>query len=210
MQFLTKKSDAQPEAAPLWHTNFRNFDRLPDTKVVRTTFFINTAAIAFTMSMLLWLGQREYTIYDLGEQKAAAQRQIDTNQKDNAAALKLSKTFLDEQKKVSEVLTFLKAPVTPAEFINLISQSLPKSIEIDFAETRNTSDAKSSIYQIRGRTAGSPDQASGITSSYVDMLRAHEKLGRIFDPITLIRLDRGAAGDFMTFDISLTVRAEKK
>ena len=108
------------------------------------------------------------------------------------------------------MLTFLKAPVTPAEFINLISQSLPKSIEIDFAETRNTSDAKTSIYQIRGRTAGSPDQASGITSSYVDMLRAHEKLGKIFDPITLNRLDRGASGDFMAFDISLTVRPEKK
>ena len=44
MLSLTKKSDAVPVAAPLWHTNFRNFDRLPDTKVVRTAFFVNTAA----------------------------------------------------------------------------------------------------------------------------------------------------------------------
>ena len=43
---LTKKSDAQSAVAPVWHPNFRNFERLPDTKVVRTTFFVNTAAQA--------------------------------------------------------------------------------------------------------------------------------------------------------------------
>jgi len=66
MLSLTKKSDAQV-ASPLWHTNFRNFERLPDTKVVRTTFFINTAAVALTLGLLLWLGYREYHLYNLRE-----------------------------------------------------------------------------------------------------------------------------------------------
>ncbi len=209
MLSLTKKSDAQPVAAPLWHTNFRNFDRLPDTKVVRTTFFINTAAIAVTIGMLLLLGHREYTNYNIGEQKAEAQRQIDSNKKQDADALRLSKLFLDEEKKLNEILAFVKVPVTPAEFIDLIGQSLPKDISIDNAEGRIT-DPKNSVFQIRGRVAGSPDQASGIASSYVDTLRAHAKLGRIFDPITLNRLDRDPAGGFMSFDISLTVKLEKK
>ena len=56
MLSLTKKSDSEPVAAPLWHTNFRNFEQLPDTKVVRTTFFVNTAAIAIAAGLLLWLG----------------------------------------------------------------------------------------------------------------------------------------------------------
>ncbi len=208
MLSLTKKSDAEPVTAPLWHTNFRNFDRLPDTKVVRTTFFINTAAIAVTICLILWLGYREYTNYNLGEQKAEAQRQIDSNKRQDAEALKLSKLFLNEENKLNEVVAFIKVPITPAEFIDLLGQSLPKDISIDSAETHMT-DPKNSVFQIRGRVAGSPDQASGIASSYVDTLRADSRLSKVFDPITLNRLDRSSGG-YMLFDISLTVRSERK
>lgn len=210
MLSLTKKSDAQPVAAPLWHTNFRNFDRLPDTKVVRTTFFINTAAVVVALGMILWLGQREYTNYNLKEQKAEAQRQIDGNKKQDAEALRLTAQFQAEEKKLTEVITFIKVPITPAEFIDMLGQSLHKDISIDFAETRLTVDAKNSIFQIRGRVAGTPDQASGIASSYVDTLRADPKLGKVFDPIVLNRLDRSTGGAYMLFDISLTVKPEKK
>jgi len=213
MQLLTKKSEAEPVVAPLWHTNFRNFDRLPDTKVVRTTFFINTAAIAVTLGLILWLGQREYTNYNLGVQKADAQRQIDANQKQNAEALRLSKIFLDEEKKLNEVAAFLKTPITPAAFVELIGQSLPKDIMIEFVETRIT-DPKNSVFQLKGRVAGNREKASGIASSYETALKdtkdPNSKIGKIFDPIKLNRLDPDASGEFMTFDISLTVAGEKK
>src|SRR4051812_20374195 len=153
MLSLSKKSDDQAEGEPLWHPNFRNFDRLPDTKVVRTTFFINTAAIAVTIGMILWLGQREYTNYNLGVQKADAQKQIDSNQKQNVEALRLSKTFLDEEKKFNELAALLKTPLTPSEFIDLIGQSLPKDILIETVETRVT-DPKNSVFLLRGRVAG--------------------------------------------------------
>ena len=71
---LSKRSDAQPAVAPVWHPNFRNFERLPDTKVVRTTFFINTAAVAVALSLLLWVGFREMHIRSLHEQAADAGR----------------------------------------------------------------------------------------------------------------------------------------
>jgi len=209
MQLLTKKSDAEPVVAPRWHTNFRNFDRLPDTKVVRTTFFINTAAIAVTLCLIMWLGQREYTNYNLKVQKADAQRQIDSNQKQNAEALRLSKIFFDEEKKLSEAAAFIKTPITPAEFIELIGTSLPKDILIENVETRIT-DPKNSLFQLKGRVAGNREKASGIASSYEAALRAHSKLGKVFDPIKLNRLDPDPSGEFMTFDISLTIAGEKK
>jgi hypothetical protein len=210
MLSLTKKSDVQPVAIPLWHTNFRNFDRLPDTKVVRTTFFINTAAVVVALGMILWLGQREYTNYNLKEQNAEAQRQIDSNKKQDAEALRLTALFQAEDKKLSEVAAFVRVPITPAEFVGLLADSLPKDISIDYAETRLTADAKNSVFQIRGRVAGSPDQASGIASSYVDALRADPKLSKVFDPIVLNRLDRSTGGAYMLFDISLSVKSEKK
>jgi hypothetical protein len=209
MLSLTKKSDAQPVAAPLWHANFRDFERLPDTKVVRTTFFINTAAIALAIGMLLWVGYREYSGYNLKEQIADATRQIEGNRKQNAEALKLSAAFAEEEKKLAEAVAFMKVPIRPIEFINLIGDTLPKNISIDYADMR-INDPKNSVFQIRGRVAGSPDQASGITSSYVDILRADERLGDVFDPIVLNRLDRDSSGDFMLFEITLTVKPEKK
>lgn len=204
MLSLKKKSDAQPEAAPLWHPNFRDFERLPDTKVVRTTFFINTAAIAVAIGMLLWVGYREYSIHNLGEQIAQANSEIEANKKQNTEALRQSKAFLDEQKKLTDAAAFMKVPMTPIEFIDLIGQTLPKNISIDYVDARPT-DAKNPLFQIRGRVAGSPDQASGVANSYVDMLRADQRLNKVLSPIALNRLDRDTAGG-MVFEITLTIK----
>lgn len=205
MLSLTKKSDSQPVAAPLWHANFRNFDRLPDTKVVRTTFFINTAAIAAAISLGLWLGYREYHLANLNEQIADAQRQIDSNTRQNAEALRLTKSFSDEEKKLTTALSFLQTPISPLELIGLLGQTLPKEISINYTEARLT-DPKSAVVIIRGLVAGTPDQASGAASSYVETLRAHPKLGAVFDPISLDKLTRDGTGGFLTFEISLKVK----
>jgi hypothetical protein len=208
MLSLTKKSDAEPVAATQWHTNFRNFERLPDTKVVRTTFFVNTAAIAITLGMLLWLASREMTILGIREQTAEAQRQIEANRKQNGEALRLSKIFSDEQKKLTEAEAFVKTPVAVLEFTDRIGQTMPKEIVIDYIEARMV-DPKKSTVMVRGQVAGSPDQASGIASAYVDQLKADASLAKVFDPITLMRIDRNSAGTAMAFEISLTVKVAK-
>lgn len=208
MLSLTKKSDAQPVAAPLWHTNFRNFDRLPDTKVVRTTFFVNTAAGAVALALLLLLGYREYRIHNLGEQIAGAQREIDSNAKKNTEALRLTQIFTEEDKKLSDAETFLKRPIPVSEYVMLIGQTLPKEISIDFADVRLPAEAKGQVIVMRGMVAGSRDQAAGAASSYVDLLRNHPRLGAIFDPITLDKLTPDASTGFMAIEISLKVKTE--
>ena len=208
MLSLKKKSDAQPMAAPLWHPNFRDFDRLPDTKVVRTTFFINTAAIAAAVGMLLWFGYREFNNQNIGQQITEANAQIENNRKQNEEALKQAKLFADEEKKLVEAMAFMKAPITPLEFVQLLGDTLPKDISIDYVDAR-ISDPKNSLFQIRGRVAGSPDMASGITSSYVDSLKLDERIKKVFDPVTLNRLDRDAAGG-MVFEVTLTIKPTAK
>lgn len=208
MLSLKKKSDAQPVAAPLWHPNFRDFDRLPDTKVVRTTFFINTAAIAAAVGMLLWLGYREFNNHNIGQQITEANAEIESNRKQNEEALKQAKLFADEEKKLAEAMAFMKAPITPLEFVQLLGDTLPKDISIDYVDAR-VADARNSVFQVRGRVAGSPDMASGVTSSYVDSLKANERIKQVFDPVTLNRLDRDAAGG-MVFEVTLTIKPTAK
>lgn len=209
MLSLTKKSDA-PVAAPLWHPNFRNFERLPDTKVVRTTFFVNTAAGAVALGLVMWLGYGEYRLKNLGTQIAEAQAQIDSNAKQNAEALRLTQVFTDEDKKISEAENFMKMPVPPSDFILLIGQTLPKEISIDFAEMRLPVDPKGHQYTLRGMVAGTRDQAAGSASNYVELLKTHPRLGTIFDPITLDKLTPDGATGLMAFEITLKVKPEGK
>ena len=209
MLSLTKKSDA-PVAAPLWHPNFRNFERLPDTKVVRTTFFVNTAAGAVAAALILWLGYGEFRLKNLSAQIAEAQAKIDANAKQNAEALRLSQVFADEEKKIAEAEAFMKMPLSPSEFILLIGQTLPKEISIDFAELRLPADVKSQQYTLRGMVAGTRDQAAGSASNYVELLKTHPRLGSVFDPITLDKLTPDSATGLMAFEISLKVKPEGK
>jgi hypothetical protein len=62
---------------------------------------------------------------------------------------------------------------------------------------------------VRGRVAGSPDQASGIANANVDQLKADAPLATTFDPITLQRIDRNPNGAYMSFEINFTVKAGK-
>src|SRR5258708_27785553 len=208
MLSLTKKSDAQV-ASPTLHTNFRNFERLPDTKVVRTAFFINTAAVALPLGLLLWLGYREYHLYNLREQIADAQKSIDNNSRQNKESLRQARIFTDEEKKLEEAMAFLQQPVTPSEYINLLGQTLPKEIALQYADVRLAA-VSNPTFNLRGLVAGTPDQASGAASRYVDMLRTHPRLGTIFDPITLEKLNRDASAGFLSFEISLKIKSEAK
>src|SRR6188474_403329 len=126
MLSLTKKSDALPVATAHWHTNFRNFERLPDTKVVRTTFFVNTAAIAIAAVLLLLLASREITNVGIRDQITEARRQVEANRKQNADAIRLSKAFAVEQDKLAEAVRFVSAPLDLLEFVNRLGQTMPK------------------------------------------------------------------------------------
>ncbi len=208
MLSLKRKSDAQPVAAPRWHANFRNFDRLPDTKVVRTAFFINTAAVAVAVGMLLWVGNKEYTNHAIREQIATAEAEIEANKRPNAEATRLSKQFSDETKKIAEAAAFMRVPISPLEYSAIIGETMPREVLIDFLDTRVLGDNPKTptVYQLRGRVAGSPDQASGVASQYVDTLRAHPRLAEVFSNITLNKINRDASGGFLAFEILLTVK----
>ena len=80
MQFLQKKSEqSQAGLVPAWHPNFRNHERLPDTKVVRTFFFVNVTAITMVLSLVLLFVFQQLRINNLGRQVADWQANIATN-----------------------------------------------------------------------------------------------------------------------------------
>jgi Tfp pilus assembly protein PilN len=201
MQFLRRKSDqAQAGQVDAWHPNFRNRERLPDTKVVRTFFFINATAIAVALGLILLLVSQEYAIKDLHQRIASAQGQIAANQKGASEAVLLKGKFAAEEKKIHELDAFLKQRLVVSQFMLHLGSTLPPNLVIDSVDIRDAG------VTLRGTAAGAnPVEASGRTSAYVDLLHRDAYFKGLFGVknMTLqdVRVDQNTGR--VTFDMLL-------
>lgn len=199
-----KKREAVPAVAPAWHPNFRNFEKLPDTKVVRTNFFINVAAVALAVTLSGIVGWREYQASVLRSQTEVAQSNIDQRKRQSDEGLRLTKLFNDEDKKFVEAAAFVAAPIQPTELLAVLGESLPAEIQIDFIEYR-PADTEGRC-TLRGLAAGSKDQASGAASAYVETLRTHPRLSQVFGAVNLTTISADPRSGMLTFEIVLKLK----
>lgn len=204
-QLLSKRSDAQPVAAPLWHPNFRNYERLPDTKTVRTAFFVNAIAGGVAACLLLYVGFNEFRIRTLDQQIAESQQQIDARKDQDAAAKRLSQVFAEAERKINEALNFTAITIAPTEFISLLGETLPQGISIEFLDMRLAEAAGPSIV-LRGTASGSPEQASGAASSYADVFRTHPRFIAAVAKADITNVNRDTARSLITFEVVLRLK----
>lgn len=206
---LISKSDAAAASTPLWHPNFRNYEKLPDTKVVRTTFFINVTAITVAASLLIFVGYREFRVRELNLQIQETQMVIEKNTKENAEAIRLSKIFDEEAKKLESVSAFTKVVMPPSEFVILLGRTLPKEVQIESADLRY-SGASGDQCVLRGLVAGSKDEASGLASNYEKILRTSPLFGGRFESVNTASLNPDPAGGFLRFEIVIKFKSTSK
>jgi len=185
---------------PPWHPNLRIADRLPDTKVIRTAFFVNGAAIVVAMALGLYMGIQEWQNHSLNVQIADWQRSIDTHRRTSEQAVALFGKFQAESARVAEVDAFLKSRAAVSPIILRLGQTMPKKIALDGLELRETG------MTIRGTVRGSPDQASGDVSSYLEQLRHDPIFGTLFEDVSLTNLSRNNQSGRLMIEISLPFR----
>jgi len=205
-----KKSErgAGSSLVPPWHPNFRNFERLPDVKVVRTSFFINAVAIVITLGLLTYQTLQEYKIHEIHGQIAELQHQIDSNQKASDQSVQLYRKFQDEQSKAEEVEAFIKTDFILSNFILEVARTLPKNITLSFIDITQNG------VTLRGTIQGTPDEASGEASAYIDQLRSDTHIGPRFENISLTGLNRGNGqgphGTELSFELFLKAKKISK
>ena len=182
----SKKSDASANVVPAWHPNLRIVENLPDTKVVRTAFFVNGAAISVAIALLLYLSHKEWSLHEVHKQIADLQHQIDADKKESAAAVALYGDFKAEEAKTNEVAEFVASKPALSEIILRLGAVTPKKIAFD------TLDFKDTGFTIRATVKGAPDRASGDASAYEKQLRADKVLGPMFENVNLLTMRRNA------------------
>jgi Tfp pilus assembly protein PilN len=181
-----------------WHPNFRNAATLPDTKAVRTSFFINALAGLGLVSLLAMVGYQEYTLADLRSQIAVLDEQINRDKKPSQDAVALFAKFQAEEKKIQELDTFLNSnQLVVSRFLDRLGKSVPAKVSI------TTMDYNASGVNLRGLVEGTPEQASGMIANYEKQLRADDAIGGRFDQIALTNLSRDAQNGRLSFEITL-------
>jgi hypothetical protein len=200
---LKKKSEANAPLVPAWHPNFRNFEKLPDTKVVRTAFFINVIAITVALVLLLFVGRREWELYTLRQQIAEKQHQIDQTKPGSEQSVALFKNYQAEEAKILDVGNFVGARLTVSDLLIYLGQTLPKNIALDRFDLRDTE-------LIIGATIrGAPDLASGLATAYIEQLKADKTLAIRFDEIRPANSSRNATTGRISIEVSLHIKGAK-
>jgi hypothetical protein len=203
LSLLKKKSEVNAPQVPAWHPNFRNFEKLPDTKVVRTAFFVNVFAIAVTVALALYVGSREWDFYSLKNQVAEKQQQIDQNRPGSEQAVALYRKFQAEAAKVTEVEGFVSSRLVVSDMLIHLGATLPKNIALDRFDLRD------SELILAATIRGTPDQASGLATAYIEQLRADKKLAESFDEIKPANTSRNATTGRISMEVSLHIKGAK-
>lgn len=205
LPLLRKKSDAAAAPlVPVWHPNFRNYERLPDVKVVRTAFFVNGAAIAIALGLLVFFASREYELHALRAQIAEVDEQIARDKRGSDEAVALYRKFQEQEKKVREVDTFLKSKPVVSELLVRFSETRPADIALTLIEFREAG------INLRGLVRGSPDTASGEASKYTYTLGDDPILGPLVQEPQLTSLSRDASSGRLHIEVALRFKPAKK
>jgi hypothetical protein len=204
LSLLKKKSDAAAPQVAAWHPNFRNYEKLPDIKVVRTAFFINAAAISLALGLLIYCGFKEWQLHVLKGQIAEAEAQISRDKPGSDKAAALYKKFQAEEAKITEVDNFVKSKPLVSEYIIHLARTRPENIAFDRIEiTENGLIMRLSV-------RGTPDVAIGHANSYVVQLQADKMLTQRYEPAEMTSATPNPTSGKLAVEINHRMKGAKK
>jgi len=205
LSLLKKNSDkAKAIQTPAWHTNFRNYAVLPDTKLVRTSFFVNGLLVLLAVGMLLAVAYQEYTLSIVRSQNNDLQQQISRNRPASEKAVALYKKFQAEEVKVTELNNFVKGQkIVYSDFIIRLSQTKPAGIVFVTVEYKDTGAV------IKGYAQGISEQATTAASAYERLLKEDKQLNTVFKSVSLANVSRDIQAGRLMFEIILSFNPSK-
>jgi hypothetical protein len=187
------------QVTPGWHPNFRNFERLPDTKTVRTAFFINFGAVTVALVLLLFTVSRELSVRELALETQDRQLEIDKSDPGSKAAVALFQKYQAEEKKLRELDAFVgpRDRFVLSDFLLALGERLPRRIALTHVEYRPTA------ITLRGNAKGAPDEAAGDADAFIRQLRDDRDYGRFFEDVSANNQGIDTATGWFAFDLTL-------
>ncbi len=207
---MKKKSNKQ--AAPSWHPNFRIAEGLPDIKVIRTDFLINSAGILIPLilvGMLIYSHVSEATLENRIADLDAIIAQRDPQ---NNRFLQQNRAFNDEAKKLNEVSKFLTQGTDPValllDFIELRPEFIAYrqvSIRRESRQIAKNQSATFNAVTLTGSLRGSAAEELLQMDAFQDLLRKHPQFGHLVTDVQTT-VQRNVAADVFDFTMNISLK----
>lgn len=202
MLLLLKKNGQKNEGeqALAWHPNFRIVEQLPDTKTVRTKFFVNIVAVAIALAFLLFISLREFRIHALNVQLSDLEAQVSDVTKQSSVSVGVFKLFQAEEKLFKEAHALVENPFSFADFMIRLGEVLPPEINITRVDYKGSTSGVGLSASAKGLDA----DASDLVSSFVQKVQADNVLSRDFSAVKLTGIARNVADGRLNFELSMS------
>lgn len=190
MLSLLKKPGAEKSAVAAlpWRPDFRDVSQLPDTKTVRTTFFVNVVAVTITGALALFVAQREWATAALAHSLADVEARVGAAAPGSEKAVAAYKLFQTEETKFNEAFALVRDPFRLQDFIVRLGSVLPSGVTVSRIDYRGPGQT----LLVGGAVKGIDAAASDVASNFVKQLQADVEFSRYFGSITLTNLGRNA------------------
>lgn len=190
MLSLLKKPGAEKAAIGNlpWRPNFRDVSQLPDTKTVRTNFFVNLVAVTVTGTLALFVVQREWATMALSHSLADVDQRIASAGAPSQKAVASYKLFQVEEAKFNEAFLLVRDPFRVQDFVLHLGSILPSGVSINRIDYRGPGQTVFVIGSVKGIDAA----ASDVASNFVKQLQGDAEFARHFGSIALTNLGRNA------------------
>ncbi len=202
--FLKKKAEASASQVPAWHPNFRNYQKLPDIKVVRTAFFINGFAALIAIGLIVGTVVREFELYKKRESIAAIQAQIDKDQPESDRAIALYKKFQDEEKRANEVEAYVKSKPLTSVILQRFAEIRPRNVALKSIDLRENG------IILRVSVRGDGITANNDLVNYLELLKKDTQLAVNFEGAEIKAANTDPNTGFLEGEINLLLKVAAK
>ena len=183
-----------------WRPDFRNVEQLPDTKTVRTTFFVNVLAIGVAGTLALFVAHREWTASNLRTSLADVEARIASTTPGSEKAQAAYKLFKAEETKFTEAYALVKDPFRFPDFLIHLGTILPHGVSIQRIDHRGVGQTILINSSVKGLDAA----ASDVASNFVKQLQTDPVLAVHFSAISLTNLGRNADAGSLNLELVFT------
>jgi hypothetical protein len=113
-----------------WRPDFRDLSQLPDTKTVRTAFFVNGLAIAVTGALALYVANREWEVAGIQGSLSDVEERIVAATPASDKAQATYKLFQAEEAKFKETFAFVSDSFRLQNFLIHLGTILPPDVTV--------------------------------------------------------------------------------
>jgi hypothetical protein len=182
---------------PNWHLDYRDLASLPEDRVVRVRFLVNTCAGALTLILLILVGWQLLARYSVATQLRFWDEKIALHHREYDELQLVLRDYMTESDKIKDAYDLIYSPFVPSDFVLAIGRTLPDRMTVDMIGYAD------GMITIRGNLAEPPEAASRVLGRYIESLRNDAQIGTLFVDISARSLDRAKDGDLFNFEIVL-------